>query len=79
MSWNVIVWPKQPIQQDGRRFAGIEVKAASTVTERDFRGLRRFRDVVGKGFHAGVVLYDGEHVLPFGEGMHAVPLSALWR
>ena len=66
------------IQQDGRRFAGIEVKAASTVTERDFRGLRRFRDVVGKGFHAGVVLYDGEHVLPFGEGMHAVPLSALW-
>ncbi len=66
------------IQQEGRRFAGIEVKAASTVTERDFRGLRRFREVVGKGFHAGVVLYDGEHVLPFGEGMHAVPLSALW-
>jgi predicted AAA+ superfamily ATPase len=66
------------IQQDGRRFAGIEVKAASTVTERDFRGLRRFRDVVGKGFHAGVVLYDGEHVLPFGEGIYAVPLSALW-
>lgn len=66
------------IQQDGRRFAGIEVKAASTVTERNFRGLRRFRDAVGKGFHAGVVLYDGEHVLPFGEGMYAVPLSALW-
>ena len=66
------------IQQEGRRFAGIEVKAASTVTERDFRGLRRFRDAVGKGFHAGVVLYDGEHLLPFGEGMYAVPLSALW-
>lgn len=66
------------IQQDGRRFAGIEIKAASTVTERDFRGLRRFRETVGKGFHSGVVLYDGEHVLPFGDGMCAVPLSALW-
>lgn len=66
------------IQQDGRRFTGIEIKAASTVTERDFRGLRRFRETVGKGFNSGAVLYDGEHLLPFGEGMYAVPLSALW-
>lgn len=66
------------IQQEGRRFAGIEVKAASTVTERDFRGLRRFREMIGKRFHAGVVLYDGEHLLPFGDGLYAVPISALW-
>jgi hypothetical protein len=26
---------------------------------------------------AGIVLYDAEYVLPFGEGLLAVPLSAL--
>jgi hypothetical protein len=26
----------------------------------------------------GIVLYDGDHVLPFGERLLAVPLSALW-
>jgi predicted AAA+ superfamily ATPase len=66
------------IQQEGGRFAGVEVKAAGTVTEKDFRGLRRFQGLVGKAFAAGVVLYDGEHLLPFGERMFAVPISALW-
>lgn len=66
------------IQQDGLRFAGIEVKAASTVTERDFQGLRRLGGAVGKHFRAGIVFYDGEHLLPFGEAMYAVPISALW-
>ncbi len=66
------------IQQEGGRFAGVEVKAAGTVTEKDFRGLRRFQALVGKGFAAGVVLYDGEHLLPFGERMFAAPISALW-
>jgi hypothetical protein len=25
-----------------------------------------------------VVLYDGEHALRFGPGLHAVPIRALW-
>jgi predicted AAA+ superfamily ATPase len=66
------------VLQLNNSFAGIEVKAASTVTPADFRGLRRMREIVGARFSCGVVLYDGEHVLPFGEGMLAVPLSALW-
>jgi len=66
------------IQQDGRKIAGIEVKASGTVTERDFRGLNRLRQAAGNMFAAGIVLYDGEHLLPFGGHMHAVPISALW-
>ncbi|MBI3606668.1 MAG: ATP-binding protein [Nitrospirae bacterium] len=66
------------VQQDGKHLAGVEVKAAGTVVERDFRGLRRLQQAAAKAFVAGVVLYDGEHVLPFGERMFAVPVSALW-
>jgi hypothetical protein len=61
------------------RAAGVEVKAASSVTEGDFRGLRRLRDAAGDRFAYGVVLYDGEATIPFGERLHAVPVRALWE
>lgn len=60
-----------------REVIGIEVKAAATVTSADFRGLRRLKEHTGKDFVAGIVLYDGDKALPFGEGMWAVPLAAL--
>lgn len=59
--------------------AGIEVKAASTVTAGDFRGLRKLRDAVGNDFAAGVVLYDGGATIAFGDRMFAVPVRALWE
>lgn len=66
------------VLQRGTHYAGIEVKAASSVREGDFRGLKRLRELLGPRFHSGIVLYDGENVLPFGEGLLAVPLSSLW-
>ncbi len=57
---------------------GVEVKAAATVTTRDFRGLRRLADVAGNRFRTGVVLYNGDSVLPFGSGLYAVPIASLW-
>ena len=66
------------VLQCGARYAGNEIKAASSVSEGDFRGLKRLRELLGTRFHAGVVLYDGEHLLPFGERLLAVPISALW-
>ncbi|BDP42612.1 hypothetical protein DAETH_25810 [Deinococcus aetherius] len=62
--------------RDGR-VVGVEVKAAATVTGRDFGGLRALSEDAAH-FHRGVVLYTGERVLPFGERLHAVPLGALW-
>lgn len=38
----------------------------------------KLREAVGARFAAGVVLYDGEITIPFGEGLFAVPLSRLW-
>ena len=29
-------------------------------------------------FFTGIVLYTGEHVIPFGESMLAVPMNNLW-
>jgi predicted AAA+ superfamily ATPase len=66
------------VVQRGSRYVGIEVKAANSVHEGDFRGIKRSRELLGSQFHAGIVLYDGEHVLPFGDQLLAVPLSALW-
>ena len=59
--------------------AGVEVKAAATVTAADFRGLRKLRDAAGKRFAGGVVLYDGEMSAGFGDAMYAVPIRALWE
>lgn len=56
---------------------GFEVKASATVQASDFKGLRRLASLAGSSFVSGVVLYDGEHVLPFGEGLWAVPLTCL--
>jgi predicted AAA+ superfamily ATPase len=58
--------------------AGVEVKAASTVTDNDFKGLRKLKDAVQRKFAAGVVLYDGEAVVGFGERLYAVPIAHLW-
>jgi uncharacterized protein len=57
---------------------GIEVKAGATVRPADFGGLRYMRERIGRRLVAGIVLYTGERTLPFGEGLWAVPLNALW-
>lgn len=67
------------LEQGGRAIAGVEVKSSATVTDADFRGLRKLQAAVGKRFAHGVVLYDGEASLRFGEGLYAVPIRALWE
>lgn len=67
------------LDRGARGLAGVEVKAAATVVARDFRGLVQLRDAVGKRFAAGVVLYDGEAALAFGDRLFAVPIGTLWR
>lgn len=60
-----------------REIIGIEVKAAASVQLSDFKGLRRLRELAGAQFVTGIVLYDGTHALPFGDGLWAVPLNRL--
>lgn len=63
-----------------QQLAGVEVKAAATVTAADFRGLRKLQQAAGRRFAAGVVLYDGEASgAAFGERLHAVAIRSLWE
>ncbi len=67
------------VEDEEGRIAGIEVKAGATVTPADFKGLRQLVKACGDGLALGLVLYDGDETLPFGEKMYAAPLSSLWR
>ncbi len=66
------------ILQKGRRLAGIKVKASATVTTKDFKGLRLLERAHKDVFTSGILLYDGDSIVPFGERLHAVPISYLW-
>lgn len=63
---------------DAGQMIGIEVKAAATVTAADFKGLRKLAELNAKTFRSGLVLYDGDTIIPFGENLYAAPLSSLW-
>jgi predicted AAA+ superfamily ATPase len=67
------------LEQGPGALAGVEVKAASTVSDADFRGLRQLREAAGSAFRAGVVLYDGELGVGFGDRLFAVPINWLWE
>lgn len=56
---------------------GIEVKAAATVSSDDFSALRYLASVCDH-FVMGIVLYDHDRVVSFGDNMYAIPISALW-
>jgi len=66
------------MEQASGAVAGVEIKAAASVSSRDFRGLRKLRKAAGNRFVRGVVLYDGETATPFGDRLYAVPMSRLW-
>lgn len=66
------------LERDDGMIAGIEIKASATVKSSDFGGLRTLMGTRGDRFAYGVVLYDGADVVPFGDGLAAVPLSSLW-
>jgi predicted AAA+ superfamily ATPase len=66
------------LERRAAELAGIEVKASATVTAADFRGLRKLKDTAKNRFTAGVVLYDGETSVSFGDKLHAVPIRLLW-
>lgn len=67
------------IERGASELVGVEIKAAATVTASDFKSLQKLKKMTGKRFMGGVVLYDGEMSVRFGEGLYAVPLRWLWE
>jgi len=68
------------VLEDGRgRLVAVEIKAAAAAGRKDFKGIERFAETVGDRFLRGVVLYAGDNAVPFGERLHALPISSIWQ
>lgn len=69
------------LETPDRRIVGVEVKSATTVDQRDLRGLRYFAEKVGSDFVRGIVFYTGQVAIQLGDDprMCALPLSLLWQ
>ncbi len=65
------------LESPERKIIGIEVKASSTVLNSDFRGLRKLAALADDHWISGIILYDGDQSLSFGENFWAVPFSLL--
>ena len=66
------------LEDSSGKVAGIEVKLSASVSAKQFSGLREFQRLAGDDFIAGIVVYTGDQVIPFGNNLFAVPVSALW-
>lgn len=58
---------------------GIEVKATSSPSIGDMRGLRFLADRLGDRFHFGAVLHTAPEATRFGAKLAALPVSVLWE
>ena len=60
------------------KLTGIEVKASSNISAKDFKGLRHLQETEPQAFQRGIVLYSGREVVPFDVNLFAVPISMWW-
>lgn len=63
-------------REDG--FVAVEVKRGREVPTGATMGIDAFRARYRPQFRRGLVMYAGPHVLPLGDEVWAVPISALW-
>lgn len=61
-----------------QELVGVEVKAATSVSPKDFNGLRHLRETAPEQFRRGILLYTGEQVIRFDETLIALPISIFW-
>ena len=61
-----------------QKIAAIQVKAGSALSDQDFRSLKTVQKAYGAHFTNGILLYDGEEVVSYGDRHHAMPFHMLW-
>ncbi|WP_306583150.1 DUF4143 domain-containing protein [Corynebacterium cystitidis] len=52
------------LETKARRVIGIEVKAAVSISAKDFTGLQRLQQIARDNFQLGIVLYTGTDIIP---------------
>ena len=66
------------IERSDGTLVGIEVKAASSVSNDMFNHLKVLAYETGKRFLRGILLYTGKEPIPFGKNFLALPVNMLW-
>jgi predicted AAA+ superfamily ATPase len=66
------------IEDNRNRIIGVEVKKSATVRADDFKGLKKVEKMAEESFVLGIVLYDGNEVLPISKKMWAIPISSIY-
>ena len=66
------------IENAAGQLIGVEVKASATVKPSDLRGLKKLASLAGDQFKMGILLYDGDEILPLGDHIWAAPMATLW-
>lgn len=66
------------LEDRGGRVVAIEIKAGATVRREDLHSLRKFRELAGERFLAGLVLCTTRQTVPLAGGVWVVPIEALW-
>lgn len=56
----------------------IEVKSGQKVDAASFKTMKMLEAEMKRKFLRGIVLYDGNEVIPFDKNLYAVPIQALW-
>jgi predicted AAA+ superfamily ATPase len=58
---------------------GVEVKLGESLSDGDFSNMRTLRETLGERFKKGIVIYTGNELALFRDGMWAVPVNYLWE
>lgn len=61
------------------KIVGIEVKYKRTCTLSDLKGLRKLKELSGKKFHKGIILYQGNKTVFMDKDIIAIPATTLWE
>jgi len=67
------------IEKNNGDIIAIEAKAASSINSDDFKGLLELQSITQGKFKKGIVLYNGDEIVPFGKNFWAVPVDKLWQ
>jgi len=67
------------IEKNNGDIIAIEVKSSSSINLDDFKGILELQSIIQDKFKKGIVLYNGDELIPFGKNIWAVPVDKLWK
>jgi hypothetical protein len=67
------------LENEEGKVIGLEIKASTSASASDFKGLKYMVETLGDRFVRGIVLYFGNEIVPFGNNLYAIPINMIWQ